>query len=169
MLKYLFSILIVIFSLNCHVFADEQSHRAVAEELLILTGSDKSLDQVWLQLESLLNQQFQQMDATGSLTPVLNKYTKRLLNIFEEVYNWDTLKNDFVDIYVKTYTEKELLSISQFYKTPAGRKYIEKLPQLIQESIVISQNNMPLLLEKTRELTKEMQEEIARAKQTQTD
>ncbi len=161
-------ILILVFVLifgGSQAFASDNSHRGAAEELLLLTGADKMLDQVWGQLETLMNQQFQQMGATEEQKPILDNYTKKLVIIYKEEFNWSKLKDDFIDIYVRTYSEQELLEISEFYKTPAGRKFVQKMPQLIQESMAVSQKNVQPLMKKLQKLTEEMSAEIEKAKE----
>lgn len=56
----------------------------------------------------------------------------------EEELGWAKVKNDYIDICVKTYSEREICAISEFYKSSAGKKFIEKMPQLMQESMAIS-------------------------------
>ena len=161
-------ILILVFVLifgGSQAFASDNSHRDAAEELLLLTGADKMLDQVWGQLETLMNQQFQQMGATEKQKPILDNYTKKLVIIYKEEFNWNKLKDDFIDIYVRTYSEQELLAISEFYKTSAGRKFIQKMPQLIQESMAVSQKNVQPLMKKMQKLTEEMSAEIEKSKE----
>lgn len=146
---------------------DEVSHRAAAEELLVLTNVEKILESTFEQMEKMLGKQFVQMGAPEELRTVLNRYTGKMLKIFEKEIGWAKMKNDYIDIYVKTYTEGEIHAISKFYKSPAGKKYIEKMPQLIQETMAITQKNMPTLMEKMEKLSKEMDNEIKQLKEKQ--
>ncbi len=147
--------------------ADNKSHRAATEELLFLTNVDKMLEPIWKQIEKMMEQQFVQMNAPEKLRPVLNKYSSKLVKVMEEELGWAKMKNDYIDIYVKTYTEGEIKAISEFYKSPAGKKFIEKMPQLMQESMAISQKNMPIFTEKMQKLFEEMVNEIKQLKEKQ--
>jgi len=158
----------MVLALSCSLAnADEVSHKAAAEELLFLTDVDKMMKPMWEQMEIMMEQQYQQMDAPEESRPILEKFTKRMLNIMEEELSWEKMKNDYIAIYVKTYTEKEIRAISEFYKSPAGKKFIEKMPQLMQESMAISQKNMPEIMKKIQNISEEMADEIAQLKKQQ--
>ena len=126
------------------------THRAAAEEFLLLTNADKILKPMLEQMAVMMKQQFVQMGAPEELRPVLNKYSRKLLKVMEEEFEWGKIKNDYIDIYVKTFTEKEIREISDFYKSPIGKKYVEKIPQLMQESMAISQKFMPIFIKKRK-------------------
>ncbi len=158
----------MILSLFCSFAnADKVSHRAAAEELLLLTKVDKMLKPMWEQMEAMMEQQFAQMGAPEELRPVLNRYTGKLVKVMEEELGWAKMKNDYIDIYVKTYTEEEIRAISEFYKSPAGKKFIEKMPQLMKESMAISQNKMPTFMKKIQKISEEMANEIKQLKEQQ--
>ena len=147
--------------------ADEVSHRAAAEELLLLTNADKMLKPMWEQMKIMMEQQFVQMGAPEESRPVLSRYISKMVKVMEEEFGWAKMKNDYIDIYVKTYTEGEIRAISEFYKSPAGKKFIEKMPQLMQESMAISQKNMPTFMKKMQEITEEMANEIKQLEEEQ--
>jgi len=45
------------------------------------------------------------------------------------------MRQEYVRIYAKYFTEQELVDLNAFYSTPTGRKSIEVLPQLMTESM----------------------------------
>ena len=161
-------VFLMVLSLFC-VFANanEVSHRAAAEELLLLTNMDKMLKPMWEQMEAMMEQQFVQMGASEKLRPVLNRFTSKLVNVMEEELGWAKMKDDYIDIYVKTYSEGEIREISEFYKLPVGKKFIEKMPQLMQESMAISQKKMPEFMKKMQKIAEEMTNEIKQLKEQQ--
>ena len=101
-----------------------------------------------------------QMGVTEEQLPILEKYQKELFNLMKEEMAWSKMRDDFVDIYARVYTEEEILEINKFYSSPAGRKMIEKMPLLMQETMTITQKNMQSLLPKVQEITKKMAEEV---------
>lgn len=61
---------------------------------------------------------------------------------------WETLSKEIkpeemldliIPLYTKYYTDEELKQLLAFYKTPVGKKVIETLPLLTQESVAIGQ------------------------------
>ena len=161
-------VFLVVLSLFCSFAnAGGVSHRAAAEEVLLLMDIDKMMESVWEQTEAMMEQQFVQMGAPEELRPILNKYTRKVLKVTEEEFGWAKMKNDYIDSYVKTYTEAEIRAISEFYKSPAGKKFIEKMPQLMQEVMAISQKDMPTFMKKLQKISNEMANEIKQLKEQQ--
>src|SRR5438094_2746134 len=44
--------------------------------------------------------------------------------------NWESVKEDTITAYTQEFTEPELQKLTEFYKTPVGKKASEKMPQL---------------------------------------
>ena len=65
--------------------------------------------------------------------PQLEPHEKTIHEFFTKNIGWNALKSDIAEMYVHTFTEKELTEINAFYITPAGQKVIKALPQLVQE------------------------------------
>ena len=73
---------------------------------------------------------------------------------------WDKLKTQMVGAYVAVYTEDEIKEITAFYKSPAGVKMIAKMPELMQASMQITQNQMQQIMPKIQALSQEMAAEL---------
>lgn len=59
-------------------------------------------------------------------------------NFFKEMKG-DDLINLIVPIYDKHFTEEDINALVAFYDTPVGKKMVEKLPLIMQESITVGQ------------------------------
>jgi hypothetical protein len=108
--------------------ADDESHRQAAEELLRAMRVDK-------QMESALEQT---LDVSIKSQPSLKPYREVMRKFFAKHIGYDALKEDLVKIYVEEFTEPELRQILAFYKTPAGKKMVEKSPALMSKSMQLS-------------------------------
>jgi len=99
---------------------DAQSHRKAAENLLLVMEVDKSLPQIAAQVvENQLQQNPQLAPQRENLQRFLTKYL-----------NWESVKEDTITAYTQEFTEPELKKLTEFYKTPLGKKANEKMPQL---------------------------------------
>ena len=99
---------------------DAQSHRKAAENLLLVMEVDKSLPKV---VEQVVESQMQQNPQLAAQREVL----KRFLTTY---VNWESVKEDTITAYTQEFTEPELKKLTEFYKTPLGKKASEKMPQL---------------------------------------
>jgi len=119
----LLSYCVITLALGCSpVFAlgDAQSHRKAAENLLITMEVDKSLPKI---AEHVVDTQVQQNPQLVPQREVLQRFLTQYLN-------WESVKEDTITTYTHEFTEPELKKLTEFYKTPLGKKASEKMPQL---------------------------------------
>jgi len=141
-------ILALVFSCSMpHLHADEASQRtAAAEDLINAMHLEKIMDQ--------MRQNITKMTAGFSkdLSPEARKQSEQRQNeMFDTILKWDTLKQDYIQIYSEVYTEQELRDLAVFYKSPVGQKFIEKMPEVQQKSMEVMQKRIMPLLQKMRE------------------
>ena len=99
---------------------DEHSHRKAAEELLLVLEVDKSLPKV---VDQVVENQVQHNPQIASQRDVLQRFLTTYLN-------WESVKEETITAYTHEFTEPELKTLTEFYKTPLGKKASEKMPQL---------------------------------------
>jgi len=99
---------------------DEQSHRKAAENLLIVMEVDKSLPQI---ANQVVENQLQQNPQLAPQRDILQKFLTKYVN-------WESVKEDTITAYTQEFTEPELKKLTEFYKTPLGKKANEETPQL---------------------------------------
>ena len=99
---------------------DAQSHRKAAENLLIVMEVDKSLPKV---ADQVVENQLQQ-------NPQLVPQREILQRFLMQYVNWESVKEETITAYTQEFTEPELKKLTEFYKTPVGKKANEKMPQL---------------------------------------
>jgi hypothetical protein len=104
----------------CVALGDAQSHRKAAENLLIVMEVDKSLPKV---VEQVVENQVQQNPQLAAQREVLQRFLTKYVN-------WESVKEDAITAYTQEFTEPELKKLTEFYKTPVGKKASEKMPQL---------------------------------------
>jgi len=99
---------------------DAQSHRKAAENLLLVMEVEKSLPQI---AEQVVENQLQQNPQLAAQREVLQRFLTQYVN-------WESVKEDTITAYTQEFTEPELQKLTEFYKTPLGKKASEKMPQL---------------------------------------
>jgi hypothetical protein len=99
---------------------DDQSHRKAAEHLLLVMEVEKSLPQI---ANQVVDNQLQQNPQLAPQRDILQKFLTKYVN-------WESVKEDTITAYTQEFTEPELKKLTEFYKTPLGKKASEKMPQL---------------------------------------
>ncbi len=101
-------------------YSDSATERE-AEKLFGLMGMQSAFEG---SISQMLDLQLQQ-------NPALTPYKGVMLTFFSKYMSYESLKPDLVRIYVDAFTASELQQINAFYQTEAGRKAIEKMPELM--------------------------------------
>ncbi len=121
------------------LWASPSTHAKAAEDLLLVTGTKVTLEKA---IEQQLKMQVQS-------TPDLAPYEQVMMRFLEKNMGWETLKNELIRLYTQTFTEAELHSIVDFYKSPVGQKMVTKQSELVVQGteIVVKkvQDNLPEL------------------------
>lgn len=108
------------------------------KELLQISGAAKMIDMTKGQLTAMQAGAFQQALQGHALTPGLRKLLEeangKTATLLANGLKWETIEPTFVECYQGTMTQEEVDGIIAFYKTPAGRAMVEKLPALMQIS-----------------------------------
>jgi len=136
--------MLAVFLVGCSqlVMADDASRRALAEELLDLMGMKQQTQQTMTLMRHMQETQLEQMrpqQPSGPGADQADQIRTKTMDIMEEELSWEKMKDDYVTIYAETFTEEELQGAVEFYRSPAGRKWIEKMPELTRRSLEVSQ------------------------------
>jgi hypothetical protein len=133
-------------------FADEASHRAAAEEMLKAANTDKTMNAA---IDTMLDAQLKANKGLVPVKDVMKKFLSKHLS-------YEAMKDDLIDLHVKEFSEEELKAVAAFYRTPAGRKFVEKQPVMMQKGAELG---MRRVQENTAELQTMIQAELGKKPQ----
>jgi len=133
--------------------ADEASKAQKIEELLTLTKADKLIDQVFDQVNGSLSAQLTSLhvppDKEAPQKQMMADVQKGLMELLRRKMSWEKMKPQYVRIYSESFTEEEVTGMINFYRTPAGRSMLDKLPMVMAKSMELVQ---PLMKDLTPEI-----------------
>ena len=154
MRKTCFAALLVLAITVSVSYADEASHKKTVLKLLEVTNSQKMLDQMTTWIESMMRQQFDNLQLPPEGREAAATVQKEMMTWFSEFLTWEKVRDRFIDIYIDVFTEDELNEIIGFYQSPVGQKMLRKMPELIEKSM---QKTQAILQEKMPEFQQRMQ------------
>jgi hypothetical protein len=109
--------------------APDPQRVAAAKELMEVTGVNKQLDE----MIAVMGQGFRTgaADAAGKtkaeeVGKEFDAHMKRLMSYRE------AMLDDFAALYAEKFTLEELRQVTDFYRSPAGIKFVQSVPELIQ-------------------------------------
>lgn len=150
---------ILIIAVHFSAYA-ESSKRESVEELMEITNVDALIDSMYSQMDQMLSGMGQQMGIKPSEQDMFDNFMKKVAASMKKEMSWEKMKDPMIDIYLKIYTEKEIQDILDFYRSETGRSLIKKMPQVMRESMVLSQQMMKGFMPKVKELSLELKEEL---------
>ena len=114
-------LLIIVSAISTTAFTQPDSARKHARQLLEIMGSAKLADQMMSTMVASYREQLPDVPAAFWDNFLKEANTEELLDLI-------------IPIYVKHFTDKELVQLINFYKTPLGQKVVSTLPIITQES-----------------------------------
>lgn len=106
------------------------------------------------------------VDAQVATNPEIAPFRDVLMAWIGRYLHWDAIGPQMMDLYMRTFTEAELRDLVAFYKTPTGRKSLETLPVLMQESARLGQELAEQHKGELQIMIQARVRELARAKQS---
>jgi len=137
--------------------ADRSSHESAAADLLKASQAEKLTEQMLGQIDGLMDQSFASAGLPAEAKPEWNSVKESMMDWMGEFLSWKELEPMYVEIYTAVFTEEELNELTAFYRSPLGRKMVEKMPALTQKSMEVTMRRMN---EKMPELQTRMEEKI---------
>lgn len=128
---------------------EESGHRQAIEELFEVLGMERAHK---AGMEQMLAVQVQQNPQIGLFGDVHRRF-------FEKHMSWESLRGEFIVVFMEEFSERDIRELIAFYRTPTGQKTVTKLPVLMSEG---SRLQARLLREKMPELERTIREEEER-------
>ena len=149
------------------VFAATASHNAAAERFLTLAHADKLGTPVYMQVQQMFAQRFQQTKAPESKKSVLDSYQAKANAALDNAIGWNKIKPKMFDLYTATFTEQELKDLVKFYESPLGKKVLSEMPKVTQQSAQLTQQSLepavPVVNKLLEDMTKELDPSAGKA------
>lgn len=131
--------LIVFLLSSTTVMAAPASENSI-KQLLSVTKAQKLVDGMRLQIEAAMNNAIQQALNGQSPTPkqqqAVNNMKDGMISLIQGELAWEKLEPMYLRLYKESFTEEEVAGMLSFYKTPAGKALINKMPTLMQKTLM---------------------------------
>jgi hypothetical protein len=106
-------------------------------------------------------QQLEDVKLTAADQQVFENFQFRVGKIIGDALAWPKIKGEYTALFDQTFTEAEIDGMNAFYKSPAGKAMVAKLPVLMRKGSELGQQRMQLVMP---ELQKAINELIDEAK-----
>ena len=138
------------------VAADQPASSASAKELVNLMQGRKTFDDVFAPMDNRMESSMKQAAAGRPLSPeqqkIVDDMRTKMMALVKESLNWDTFEPKMEEIYRKSFSQSEIDGMLKFYKTPAGKAVIAKMPVVMQNTMQVMQGEMAEMVPKMQQL-----------------
>lgn len=134
---------------------------ASIEEYLKVSNAEQLIASMKQQMAGFIKNAMQQATQGKALTPqrqaIVDHMAEQMSDLMAQTLTWDTLKPMYMRVYHESFTQSEIDGIIRFYKTPAGKALINKMPVVMQNVM----NEMQGLIKPMQQQMLQIQHEAA--------
>lgn len=143
---------------------EPKPEKAQAAKAVLEAGNTRiMLEQARDKITTMAEQNLLRMVPEGR-DAMMQRYMERVENILDESLDWPTMKERMLAVYTRTFTLEELKDMAAFYRTPTGQSIMEKMPQVMQASMQLSEQQMRHVMPSLHQLYSDVDAEVAREK-----
>ncbi|HET7307986.1 MAG TPA: DUF2059 domain-containing protein [Gammaproteobacteria bacterium] len=147
--------------------ADSQPSQASVRKLLQVTHAKKLVDMVPAQVDSMMRASIKaklgDQKLTAAQQKVLANMRAKLTRLIKQNLNWASLEPHYVDIYQKSFDQREINSMLAFYSSPAGQAVIAKMPRVMKRTMQLVQSQLSVLMPQARQIGQETAKKLEAA------
>ncbi|MFZ6741713.1 DUF2059 domain-containing protein [Undibacterium sp. JH2W] len=147
----------------------EKPTQASVKELLVLANSQQMLNSIEAQMDgmmkTMMSKALKDKAVTAEQQAIMDKFRDKVVFIHREEMTWEKLEPVFIEIYSNSLSQEDVDGISAFYKSPAGKSFINKMPGMMQQSMSGMQQKMAPMMDKILAAAMEMEEDMHKLEQ----
>ena len=137
---------------------------ASIREMLELSNAQQMLEGMKGQMTGMMNGAMQNATKDQTVTParqeILDRMRTKMSAVVTDMLNWDQLLPMYLRTFRASFTQDEIDGVIKFYKSPAGRAYVNKMPLVMQNVMKELPDFMKPLQEKMAAIQKESIQEL---------
>jgi hypothetical protein len=160
----LFLTLLLMATGPCIAAPTDPASDASIEEYLKVSNAQALIESMKGQVGAFIKNSMQQATQGKPVTPqrqaILDHMAQQMSDLVAQTLNWDSLKPMYMRVYHDSFTQSEIDGIIKFYKTPAGKAMINKLPLVMQNVMSEMQGLIKPMQQKMVQIQHETMEQI---------
>lgn len=164
-MRMLFSAVFLAALSTAPVFAaDTPPSEASIHELLEVTHAHALLDGVMAQTQGMMKSAAessmgdQTMDDTQK--QIFADGQRKMQDLLMRTMSWDKMQGMYIDIYSKSFSQKEVNDMLVFYKSPSGQAVLSKMPMVMQQTMQYMKSEMTTLMPEIQKISQETAAEL---------
>ncbi len=124
---------------------DLKQRKQLAEQLLIKMEVPQSMTKTFNMIFRAQVAQMNRMKLNDAQKTTALKVQKETMELLQKELSWNNIKSSIISVYAETFSAADLKAIIAFYSSPAGKKFVQKQPELQQRMMAMQMNLMQKL------------------------
>jgi uncharacterized protein len=158
-MKRLFTILTactVLVALPPPSMGEERPTIESIHQLLEASGSRAVMNTTLSQLDANMQRGMEEAMKGKTISPaqqsILDDMRSKMVALLQDELAWDKIQPVIVEVYQKTFTQKEVNGMLTFYRSEVGKSMVAKMPQVLNASSEAVRSKLTTLVPKLQEL-----------------
>lgn len=132
----------------CSAYAAPPSQESV-EQLLAAMRTESMMETMYGSVEQVMRQNMKQAmqgkPVSEQQQRFLDAVPAKFAAVMREELDWAKLKPMYIQVYRETFEQDEIDGLVAFYTSPAGQAFVNKMPVVVQRTMVLMQTTMQTL------------------------
>lgn len=146
--------------LSCHLLAAETPKQQKVQELLQVMDMDAMMETINQQINGMMQNVARDLNVSPEEQEIFDDYYQKVNKVMLDEMSWEKMEPLVLDIYSNSFSEEEITAMLNFYKTEVGQSILKKMPLVVQESMVSSQQMLQAILPKLQRLDQEFHQNL---------
>jgi len=155
-------LLITVLLASANVFSAETSSLQLATKLITQLNIDAQSEVMAKNMRDMQAKQIAQLGLPSEAMPAVNEYLDKQLTLLFSMFKSDEMRKKYAEAYMSVYTHDELRDIVAFYDSPAGKKMLEKAPELNTSIIKVAEKYVLKIQPEALKLQKELKQNLSK-------
>jgi hypothetical protein len=153
------TLLILATVLSCGVLhAADPAPKTPTEELIDLMDSgDVTIESAMATFDGFIDQ----MKQNGIPAEAIGEIRKEARKMYVRIFSSPEIRKSFVELYEKHFTQDEIIELTEFYRTPLGKKTLAAMPSIMGDATKVAmpaiEKEMPAFQQKVAEIVEKHQ------------
>lgn len=145
--------------LACGVLhAADPAPKTPTQELLeLMNYEDTSVESAMAAFDGFIDQ----MKANGVPAEAVGEIRKEARKMYVRIFSSPEVQKKYAELYEKHFTQDEILELTEFYRTPLGKKTLAAIPSILADSMKLAmpivEKEMPAFQQKVGEIVEKHQ------------
>jgi len=129
------------------------------DQLLMASRAETQVESMYGGMEQLIQTSMKQALGDKPISPeqqrVIDQFPGKFATLVRKEFGWVTMKPFYTRLYQESFDQSEVDGLLAFYGSPSGQAYLDRMPVVLQKTMVFVQQEMQRLMPMMRNLMDE--------------